>query len=132
MTDNDAMGVAAPALSGALLHVRDRLADVRRPSGDLASLEHEGLHLRIVHQRLLELAYRVQSSAEESKPMVFVAAPPIMVTRTVTFFAPCLRARSHPDLLLQIIPLDARVGVIVTNETMAILALPNARWLLAG
>ena len=81
MTGNDAKGVAAPALSGDyLLHVRDRLADVRLPSGDLATLEHGGLHLRIVHQRLLDLAEpRPVLGGGEHADGVYLPRAPILI-----------------------------------------------------
>jgi hypothetical protein len=53
---NDAMGISAPAVCGASLHVWDRLADVRLPCGDLAGILQNGLHFRVVQERLLNLA----------------------------------------------------------------------------
>src|ERR1700686_3649088 len=64
------------------LHV-DRLAEVRLPGADLASRD------------CWALPYFAQSSLVASTPMVLVAGPPTMVARTVTFSAPCLRARSQ-------------------------------------
>jgi hypothetical protein len=115
------------------LHVRDRLADVRLPGGDLASLEHGGLHLRIVHHRLLDLAELrpVLAGGEDAD---CVGRPPIMVASTVTFSAPYLRAGSHPFLscFCTSSQLTPGFGWIVINETIVTLAPLNAWWLLAG
>ena len=113
MTGNDAMRVAAPALSGALLHVRDRLADVRLPCGDLAGLLQNSLHFRVVQERLLNLAVlRPVLGASEQDDRVGRRPPDhghqhghvlgAVLTGEVTRLL---------ELLLHLIPFDARVWV---------------------
>ena len=94
-------------LEEASLHVRDRLADVRLPGGDLATLLQNGLHLRVVQEALWSWPYPAQSFALATTLIVLVAGPPITSTvllgAVLTGEVTCLL-----ELLLHVMPLDPR------------------------
>ena len=108
----------------ARLHARDRLADVRLPGGDLGAFKHGDLRRGVVQEGLLNLAEPRPVLGEEEHADGVGRRPPIMVARTVTFSAPCLRARSHAFLICfcRSTHLTPGFGWIVTSETMLMLA----------
>ena len=86
-----AVDAAAPGgeLSAETSEIWDRLADVGLPGGELACISGSPISDCCTWPNF------PQSSALESKQMVLVASPPIMVARTVTFSPPCFLTRSH-------------------------------------
>src|SRR6201998_1643022 len=77
------------------------------------------------------LPYFAQSSLVASRAMVLVAGPPTMGARTVTFSAPCLRARSH--VVLSCFCTSSHwtpgFGWIATYVTMVMVEPPCSWWL---